>query len=616
MGLVKQKKFLKWLWKLKQYGLTQEQAEQSGTLAKFIENLGIAEEPIPLPEQITKKVFDYIYKDLIGESYTAEAIGIETLVDLINAANYLDVPTLLVQYRDLLMERITTNLTQEKVEYYLTLVAEKLPTELQYDLSKTLLTKSKSLFKSLPQSKIAKIKEWKNSARSISMSPDRSKIVLALPFESGFIMIDAIANKEVWRKDSYSDIYVFSSDSSKLLTYEENMLTIYDADNGTKLWDLTIALSRAEVCGFYSKTDKIIIADYTNHRVIVIAIKKKKILYSAQSHQKTFYYNYDLATLIIASSNETEYISPDGEKRITLSKESVSVKNTYNDENSLTWKFDQPLKDVPSITSFSHDNRMFAFGSLEDDKFFVCNMYSKEPVWGKSGIPGKRLRTYFSPDDQHLLIQHNFGLKSHKLIMFNVQNKKMLWITITPLREDSLIFLSDATFATRTSIRNEVTKISFYNAYNGTIDTEIDRLPGLNYGFVGGINNFLYLKTGGGLVQSLLCFAIRPLRIFEFLNHTEIPFDQALVTYFIFDAIKNGQPIEFDTYIAKNIYVFMPEVLKTLVTEYTKEQQQREQEEELKKLHATKEVARVRATGHPLRKKTATQKLLERYKRE
>lgn len=406
----------------KEYVLSIAQAKKSNTLKNILADVEDYSLPIPLPN-LSEEVFDYVYKDLTNSAYDSDSLSDETLVDLVNAANYLDSEKLLKKYQDLLVIRLTSIDTAKKLEEYENLI-QRLPEEMQIPLSQNICTLSKELYQTMQQSHIELVKDREQSGEQIIISPDTS-ICVVINTSDVSTVFDLVKNKKLWQSKALNKSkIVFSSDSSRLLSYKEGELTLFDTYTGKQLWKKNYSILPNNIPRFFSGPNRIVIQVLESKKIQILDSLTGDILFDLphaafriinsyyESDSKSLIIEYqDWSTIYVSAinidtgqeiknaksdfSNEKLYISPDGKKIIKVSKELFTLENSTNGNDPFTWAFKKPLIEIPSITSFSKDNSLFVLGSTAQNFIFVFNMLTGKIQYEKSNI--------FDEDTKHFL---------------------------------------------------------------------------------------------------------------------------------------------------------------------------------------------------------------------
>ncbi len=589
----------------KEYVLSIAQAKKSNTLKNILADVEDYTLPIPLPN-LSEEVFDYVYKDLTNRAYDSDSLSDEMLVDLINAANYLDSKKLLKKYQNLLVKHLKSIDSAEKLGEYVSLM-QRLPEEMQLPLSQRVCDDAALIFKTLPQSEIKRILEREYSAYHMNISPDKTKLAALIDSDSKIIMVDLITNKKIWELASYSfsNNFYFSSDSLQLLIFNNYYnMQLVDAQTGIQVWQKN-KLPRFKVLGFFSPIKRIIVESFDDNgnSMLFIDSKTGEIVfrlnlnnsrigelyfdeekkYLCFSNDENFVRTIDMMTgqeIKTKQNSESDLtrILPDGKKIITVSKELIKVENSVDDEDIFSWKLLNPLKNLPYTTVFSPDNRLITL--LTENGVFVLDVTDGKIIWATSKIYET---AYFSPDSYKLLLRNN-----GEFLCIDMDSKKKLWTRIFDNPIVRVSFISNVIISIIFEGVNPLTIAFCSSETGGTLtvfessDFKKDRLD--FKGIIG--NNIMYqLSEMGttGIVEKLLFFDISPVIIFSFLNQSYVLLDQALIVTYILNVIKNNKLVVIDDLLQFG-YEDLPQEFKTLVEKHNKQWMSSQVEKTVKEL--------------------------------
>ena len=632
----------------KPFTMTEAQAKQSQTLKHFLEGTGGDNSPIPLPDFLTSNIFNHVYKyligkeynpsfykGLVGEEYDSTLVSDEMIVQLINAANYLDIPRLIKKYQDLLFTRLTFVDTEEMLEKFMDLI-NQLPQEMQLPLSERLCAEAQSLFKALPQSEIKRVEEREYEGEQIVVSPN--KRIIAIVNDDSLKLIDLENNKILWVKDFTLRPFhsaVFSPENNIIaVVTNESKFYLFDILTGKKLEE-KVAWHQLWLEGFFplnrivARTEDsttILLNTTDNDRMIDSGIIAKitglsfeglQCYYDNDSHGLCLHFQYhnndqsssiilDIITGKIIKRKENTTLehfelSPDGKKIIGLSQELIRIENTIDDEGTFAWAFPKPRPVMPYVASFSLRNDLVAINTRETSDprnskslIVVLNMNSAEPIWTRV-VPDWKF-TCFSPEGDELLMQFE-----NQILLIDLHTKNEQWHNLIykdrwkRIHDVRNYFISNTILASHYFIpyKNPNFYINFFDRRTGKIllkYTAQNSDNTKNKEFLTIRHNFLYFKyldyskLKKTFYSRLYCLDIAPLKIASFLNQPYISLDQALLIRYIFKMLGKKDQFIPTQLLNKFSYNDLPQEIKAMVEMHNQPFKEEKTEQESEKV--------------------------------
>lgn len=583
------------------YTLQRNQAEQSRTLAHMLEDAEDTSEALPLPESL-EDAFSYIFKDLTNQDYDPMSLDFETMLALLNAANYLDIPDLLTKYTNNIIQKITTNLTQENVTFYIQTIDTYLPAEMQQRPGNALKALNRDLFKTLFLLKIMLESTRSKKAIQFKLSPDK-KYIYAHTL-TGVALFSIKTNKQLWAKRMLGNVSsTFSSDSSKILLVQGNKLQMCDTVNGKLLHEFIIEDGEWIKKGtlkpklFLSDVNKILIKnsrpEFPSRLLIVdadtgdiINILERyntvsKMYYNSQANSLgLLFFDNELKVIDINTgqtikihkvSNESKsFFSLDGKKILTVSRKSLLIENSFNDDEQFSIQFETELSTLPEI-NFSADNKLLSVTDNKSNQLHIFNFETGELIWTIKNIFIKGVRRFsvnFLSSSLLALDQTVATGQTNNLLitLFDIEQKKELWTKKKYGSKTSLppciIAFEDFVFV----LYREPFTVEAYDLYTGKTIAQTDRL-GTNAQFqhVFISDDFLYVMTSSQRSRfnaRFICLDVSTLAASSIIRN-DMSYGQALVLYFVLDSINKKHDIIIDDTVIKELYESIPH-LKSL----------------------------------------------------
>lgn len=417
------------------------------------------------------------------------------------------------------------------------------------------------------------------------------------------MVMNLAENKIIFeRNNTIAHNCYFSSDSSKLLSVTIDSTRLFNLKTGKQIWKNKLLAYRRLVV--YDGNKIAFLANSSSNEfkpvLLIVDSATGKILYTvrltkfnvsllswyhdSENHILIFLDDAKLQIIDIMTGKkirkkkiiplEKIYVSPDGKKIATLSREFITVENSLHGEQIFVWTFKTPLLNW-QISSYMWSHNYLLIGVPD---IYVFDISSGKIVWTEESQ--KYIKCCFSPDEKKLLL-----VKSEALICIDLYSRKELWKKPFEHDIDSVDCISNEIISINYHQESSI-KVVFCNFQTGQkitdLETAMPILMSMQYfnqmKYIDEFGNYLvyHLIIGAPShdnVDKLLFFDSIPLKIFTFLNDPRLSLDQAFLSCFIFESIRNNVPVVIPEAVKEDVYRSLPPEIQSLVDSYNSQEE-------------------------------------------